>query len=175
MKNTRFLFFLLATAIFYSSCRPDTASTTGLTNNGLRLLTTATPAWTYRNMRVYPIVAETAALNGQEGLQHLTTLSEAMTTPGFRITEKKQFGRDEGPWYSALTVQNKTQDTVYLMSGEVVTGGNQDRVLAYDDVILPASLKNVEVFCVEKGRSHYYDASAPIAVQNEAAFKGYFS
>ncbi len=174
MKNiSSFLILLFAVALF-TACQPDQPAVQPK-SQGLTLLNTANPGWSYQNLRIYPIVAEEAALTGQSSVQHLHTLAEAMTKPGFRITELKQFGRSERQWYNGVTVQNKTQDTIYLMSGDVVTGGNQDRVLAYDDIILPASVKNIDVFCVEKGRSHYYNESAPVAEKQVAAFKGYFS
>lgn len=174
MKNITYLCSILVVATLFAACQQD-QPTSSNTKYGLTLLTTANPGWQYQNVRIYPIVADAAALDGQSGVQHLTPLSEAMKMPGFRITEQKQFGRSEGAWYNGLTVQNKTQDTIYMMSGEVVTGGNQDRILAHDDVLPPASLKNVEVFCVEKGRSHYYNESAPVAEKQIAAFHGYFS
>ena len=177
MKNLAPSFlWLLATTLFFAcqqdqplSSRPDS------TQHGLTLLSGPNPGWHYQNMRIYPIVAEAGALDNQTSVKNLTTLAEAMTMPGFRITEQKQFGRSEREWYNGVTVQNKTRDTIYLLSGDVVTGGNQDRVMAYDEVILPATVNNVEVFCVEKGRSHYYDESAPAAEKQVAAFKGYFS
>ena len=138
MKNIACL-SILVTVMLLAACQQD-QPLSSTTHHGLRLLTTANPDWQYQNMRVYPIVADAAALEGQASVQHLTTLAEAMRRPGFRITEQKQFGRTEREWYNGLTVQNKTQDTIYLMSGEVVSGGNQDRILAHDDVLPPASV-----------------------------------
>ena len=61
------------------------------------------------------------------------------------------------------------------MSGDVITGGNQDRVIAYDDIIPPGTVKNIEVFCVEEGRSSYYDPTASEADKRIAAFSGYYN
>jgi hypothetical protein len=103
------------------------------------------------------------------------TLDEAMKTPGFRITERKQFGREGNAWYNGLTVQNKTTDTVFIMSGDVVRGGNQDRVNEVDLAMTPATIRNITVFCVEHGRSTYYDQSAPMAEKEVGAFKDYYA
>lgn len=144
-------------------------------DQGLALVTEANPEWQYENLRLYPITADDATVEAHAGLATLKTLSEAMTMRGFRILERKQFGRQEGAWYNALTVQNKTAEPVFLMSGDVITGGNQDRVVAQDQVIAATDVKNIEVFCVEAGRSHYYDADAPEAEKRVAAFKGYYN
>ncbi len=151
-------------------------ATSHYTVGALQLREDANPAWQYENLRLYPIVIDPAkqTVNGI-GIPQLTALAEAMNLPGFRITERKQFGRNEQAWYNALTVQNKTTHTVFLMAGDVVTGGNQDRVIAHDEVVLPGTLKNIEVFCVEHGRSEYYDPNAPVAEKQVAAFRGYFS
>ncbi len=141
---------------------------------GLTLLTDANATLQYENLRIYPIVADQEVIAAQSALTHLKTLDEGMKTNGFRIMEKKQFGRGED-WRHVLTVQNKSQDTIILKSGDVVTGGNQDRVIAYHDIIMPASVKNIEVFCVEAGRSNYYDQQASSSEKNAAAFKGYYN
>lgn len=57
---------------------------------------------------------------------------------------------------NTLFIQNLSQDTVYLMAGEVVKGGKQDRVIAKDVVLPPGGSKiKLSVFCVEHGRWTY--------------------
>jgi hypothetical protein len=41
---------------------------------------------------------------------------------------------------------------LFVMSGEVIVGGQQDRIIGKDTVIPPKKRKEVEVFCVEHGR-----------------------
>ncbi|MBL7828888.1 MAG: hypothetical protein JNJ57_19795 [Saprospiraceae bacterium] len=167
---------ILIAVVFLASCANENNSSSNVVNpekNGLTLLTTSNPEWQYENLRLYPVVAE-ATLSNASG-QNLKTLAEAMKTPGFRVLERKQFGRSQDVWYHGVTVQNKTQDTVLIMSGDVVTGGNQDRVMAYHDIVLPGTVKNVEVYCVEAGRSNYYDQTASEAEKNVGAFKGYYN
>ncbi len=172
MKKILFPAFV---ALLFAACQNDQAVTvkSGSPQIGLSLQLEANPAWQYENLRLYPVLAANASAANKAG--HLKTLSEAMKTPGFRVLERKQFGRDNDTWYHGVTVQNKTQDTVLIMSGDVVTGGNQDRVMAYHDIVLPGTVKNVEVFCVEAGRSHYYDQSASPAEKSVGAFKGYYN
>lgn len=161
----------------FAACvnEPKPAPASPAEKNGLSLVTDANPEWQYKNLRLYPITADAATVESHAGLAALKTLDEAMNLRGFRVLERKQFGRQEGQWYNGLTVQNKTGEPVFLMSGDVVTGGNQDRVVAQDQVIAATDVKNIEVFCVEAGRSSYYNSDAPEAEKQVAAFKGYFS
>lgn len=68
-----------------------------------------------------------------------------------------------------LYIENKSKDTLYIMAGEIVQGGKQDRVIAKDMVIPPNSGKiNLSVFCVEKGRWAYKKS------KNKNNFDGYY-
>lgn len=181
MKHIAFLILLSATLLSCNETGTDATSQTNIGSEanaialgGLRLDLSDNPELAFKNLRLYPVLADAGLLENNR-LPVLKTLAEAMQTHGFRITERKQFGREQEAWYNGLTVQNKSADPVFLMAGDVVTGGNQDRVIAHDDVIQPASLKNIEVFCVEAGRSTYYDPAAPESEKQVAAFKGYYN
>jgi hypothetical protein len=162
-------------ALLLASCRENAAPTVGPAGAGLELELAPDPSLDHENLRLYPIVADPAVLRANAAVPGLKTLAEAMETPGFRLTERKSFGREQGSAVNALTVQNRSADTIFLMSGDVVTGGNQDRVIARDEIVMPASLRNIEVFCVEKGRWTYYDSTAEPAARELGAFRGYFS
>jgi hypothetical protein len=57
---------------------------------------------------------------------------------------------------NTLQLENTSKDTIYIMAGEIVQGGKQDRVIAQDMVLPPASgVMNMSVFCVEQGRWKY--------------------
>lgn len=166
------LTFILVVSLFFAACVHDPVKQADAL--GLQLVTEANPEWQYENLRLFPVLADADLTAANESLRHFHTLAEAMQTTGFRITERKKFGREEA-WYSGLTVQNRSQDTIFILSGDVITGGNQDRVFAHHEVILPASIKNAEVFCVERGRSFYYDSTASETEKKVAAFKGYYN
>lgn len=172
----KILLFLLFVVLF-AACADETTTVSDKVKSraGLVLLTDANPEWQYENLRIYPVVADASVLERQASVQRLKTLAEGMKTPGFRITELKQFGRGIEHSVNALTVQNKSQDTIFLLSGDVVTGGNQDRVIAQDQVVAPGTLRNIEVFCVEKGRWRYDDPTATENERNIYAFKGYYN
>ncbi len=162
---------IVAVGMFFSACKNDNTLISSASNNGLQLVATDNPAWQYENLRLYPIVADA----GTPQLAHLKTLSEGMKTPGFRITEQKQFGRSEERTYNILTVQNKSQDTIYMLSGDVVTGGKQDRVIAQDQIVMPGTVRNMDVFCVEQGRWSFNEAQATPSEKKLYAFNGYYS
>jgi len=68
-----------------------------------------------------------------------------------------------------LYIRNTSNDTIYLMAGEVIKGGKQDRVLAQDMILPPdTGLVDLSVFCVEHGRWHYKTTDA-------SKFDAYFS
>jgi hypothetical protein len=59
---------------------------------------------------------------------------------------------------NTLFIENISKDTIFIMAGEIVQGGKQDRVIAQDVLLPPASGKiNLSVFCVEQGRWTYGD------------------
>lgn len=174
----KFIFGLFIAGASILGCKneakdPDLKINTG--QPALSLLLENNSAWSYEQLRLYPVTASDTLRQAQASLAQLKTLAEAMRLPGFRILEQKQFGRTDQNWMNGLTVQNKTQDTVLLLSGDVVKGGNQDRVIAHHEVIMPMSVRNVEVFCVEAGRSTYYNPGAPKAEKQVAAFNGYYN
>ena len=69
---------------------------------------------------------------------------------------------------NTLYIQNLSEDTVFLMAGEVIKGGKQDRVLAKDLVLLPGKEKiDLSVFCVESQRWSFNS--------DEQSFNKYYS
>jgi hypothetical protein len=54
---------------------------------------------------------------------------------------------------NTLQFTNNSNQPIYLMSGEIVAGGRQDRIVANDMVLPPNSRRvRVPVYCVEEGR-----------------------
>jgi hypothetical protein len=68
------------------------------------------------------------------------------------LAERKVIVRETGN-VSSLTVENLSDQEVYVQAGEIVKGGRQDRVLS-SDLVLPPKSGKVEIgsFCVEHGR-----------------------
>ena len=75
-------------------------------------------------------------------------LKEALAKGKVIITE--QLGNAQ---VNTLTIENISNDTIMIMSGEVITGGKQNRIIGKDLVLIPHSGKiDLSVYCVEAGR-----------------------
>jgi ARG/rhodanese/phosphatase superfamily protein len=102
---------------------------------------TVSRPFTYKNLAVYLI-------RGKDVLpdKKLLTLQEA-------LEQKKVIVHETGS-VNELAVENLSPDAeVFIQAGDIVKGGRQDRVLAYD-LIVPAKSGKVPLasFCVEAGR-----------------------
>ncbi len=68
--------------------------------------------------------------------------------------------RNDNLLTSKLYITNHSQDTIFVMAGEVLKGGRQDRVIAQDMIIPPSNNKmELPVFCAEKDRWYYRSKS----------------
>ncbi|HEV8285279.1 MAG TPA: DUF6569 family protein [Chitinophagaceae bacterium] len=104
--------------------------------------------FTYENLRLYPIIARDSFKLAFRDLTKFTPLKQALDQKKVIITEK-----GDGGVVNTLTIENKSKDTIIVNCGEVVKGGQQDRVINTDMVLYPNSgKKDLAVFCVEHGR-----------------------
>ncbi len=95
------------------------------------------------SLTVTPIEATTDTA-GKD--QNLTVLDEAMGKKLVTIREKPD------KEVNALVLTNKSDQALFLMSGEVIIGGEQDRIIGRNTIIPPKTTQDVPVFCVEHGR-----------------------
>ena len=97
--------------------------------------------YAYDNLTVF-LVHGPETLDGSNFL----TLSEAL--------EQKKAVVHETSEVNQLAVENLSRDEeVYVLSGDVVKGGKQDRTLPYDALVGPRSGQvSIDSFCVEQGR-----------------------
>lgn len=73
-------------------------------------------------------------------------------TPGHEVQSQQQ-GMLAGNDVNSLIVINRSEKPLYLMPGEVIIGGSQDRTIGDEVVIAPHSEPTrIKVFCVEHGR-----------------------
>ena len=92
-------------------------------------------------LAVYPVVRK-----GPASVTDFLTLDEALEQRLITIREK------DGGSVPLVVINNIGRLPIYLSAGEVVLGGKQDRMVAYDVLIEGGRTMDVEVRCVEKGR-----------------------
>lgn len=96
--------------------------------------------YTHKNLTIF-LLHGTDQSRGQAPL----TLQEAMR-------RKLVVVRETGD-VNELTIQNRSNREVFVQAGDIVKGGQQDRVLALDLIVPPRSGRiPIEAFCVEQGR-----------------------
>ncbi len=97
----------------------------------------------YNHLAIYPVFRKTPIDVG-----NYMTLDEAQNAGIIIITE--------GPNASVpmVVILNTGRWPIYIMAGEIIIGGKQDRMVSYD-VLIPAGKEiEVSVKCVEHGRWH---------------------
>jgi hypothetical protein len=101
-----------------------------------------TGPYVYQNLAIFAVHDHDPAHH-----QEILTLEEGLAKKVVTIEEVGQVNR--------LVASNKGKTSVYLQSGDIVKGGQQDRVLQHDTLLPPGSQKvPLAVFCVESGRWH---------------------
>jgi hypothetical protein len=102
------------------------------------------PAIQFKQLAIFPIVQKaTAAVDKTRFL----TLSEGLAQKLVAVAEE---GR--GGTVNRVHVTNKSDRPLILLGGEVILGGQQDRILGKDTVVPAHEEMALEVFCVEHGR-----------------------
>src|SRR5262245_20981461 len=68
------------------------------------------------------------------------------------MRQKKVVVRETGN-VNELTIQNRSTEEVFVQAGDIVKGGQQDRVLSLDLILPPRSGRiPIDAFCVESSR-----------------------
>ena len=104
--------------------------------------------YTYENLRLYPVYAKESFKKEFKNIGKYMTLQEALAKNKVKITEKDNSGT-----VNTLSVENISADTIIIITGDVVKGGKQDRIINKDVLLKPKSgKKDLSVYCVESGR-----------------------
>jgi len=99
---------------------------------------------TYRHLAVYPVlVSDQVELRGK-----WLTLDAAIARGVLVVTEKGGGGS-----VPVVVVENRSRsEHVFIMAGEVISGGKQARTVRRDVVLSPGQRIELDVFCVEARR-----------------------
>ena len=97
--------------------------------------------YTHKNLTVFLIYGPSKVIVSKNFL----TLQEALDQKKVIVFETKSVNE--------LAIQNLSNEEVYVQSGDIVKGGQQDRMLGVDLIVPPHSRKiPIAAFCVESGR-----------------------
>ena len=119
------------------------------------------PPLAFRNLTIFPLY-----LSKAQEVPDYITLKEAQEKKLVVVREMggeaqqaqpprqqaQQQRRQGGAQVNAVVVENKSKRPLYILAGEVIIGGKQDRVVTRDTIVPPGKKKIVEVCCVEQGR-----------------------
>ena len=115
----------------------------------------------YENLTVFPVVSsgeyDTGAfLTLEEGISRgevIVREQGAETMIRDRDSSRRGVWSGSGPAVNQLVLINQSKRPLLLLSGELVSGGKQDRIIAKDRIVAPGSDPlPLNVFCVEHGR-----------------------
>jgi hypothetical protein len=101
---------------------------------------------TYQNITLVPVHTKSTG-----PFQRYTLLESGLGEETFEVRELS--GQADEAQVSEVEVKNKGKHPVFLLGGEMILGGKQDRIIQADTVV-PNDDKwqKVAVFCVEQGR-----------------------
>jgi hypothetical protein len=98
---------------------------------------------THDNLTIFPVITTAAKIPSTDYL----VLDEGMKGKLIQIVEK-----GDGGDVNELTIRNRSGRPLFLMAGEVVIGGKQDRIIGKNTIVAPKATETIPVFCVEHGR-----------------------
>ena len=136
---------------------PGSGSPPSKAEGGWRLLDPIS----YENLTVFPVVSsggyDTGAfLTLEEGISRgevIVREQGAETMIRDRDSSRRGVWSGSGPAVNQLVLINQSKRPLLLLSGELVSGGKQDRIIAKDRIVAPGSDPlPLNVFCVEHGR-----------------------
>ncbi len=98
----------------------------------------------YKNLKIYPL-----EMVKMPSFKDFTTLDEAMDKGWLKI---KEVGNGD---VNRVEIRNNGDEPVFILTGEMIVGAKQDRMIK-EDILLPPNSGwiKVEVYCVEHGRWH---------------------
>ena len=97
----------------------------------------------HKHLAIYPVLRKTTVEMGD-----YITLDEAQRAKVVFISELSSAS------VPTVLIKNTGSRAIYIMAGEIIIGGKQDRMVSFD-ILIPAGKEvRVEVRCVEHGRWH---------------------
>ncbi|WP_420574099.1 ARPP-1 family domain-containing protein [Kordia sp.] len=113
----------------------------------------------FKNLQLIPIKANNTYKKAYQNIGKYDNLKKAIESGKIEISDSGNV--------NTLIATNNSNVNIYIIAGEVVKGGKQDRLVAEDVIIAPGEKKNIPAFCVEQNRWHQKESGN--------AFKGYYN
>ncbi len=101
----------------------------------------------FKNLKLIPIRPKQGMGGSRTGI---ISLSKALEK-GLATVSERGTASTENVHY--LRIQNHSDKTIYVASGEIISGGRQDRMVTRDSLLTPDGRDQyISVMCVEEGR-----------------------
>lgn len=95
--------------------------------------------YTHKNLTVFLVHGK------DQTSRTFLTLQEALAQKKVRVYETKEVNE--------LVIKNFSNENIYVQAGDIVRGGEQDRMISIDFIVPPKSGRMpIDAFCVESGR-----------------------
>lgn len=120
-------------------------------------------AWEYKSLQLIPIRSK-----GPGGTApRVISLSKAIQNGTATISERGSASTENVHW---LRINNKSDNTIFVASGQTFTGGRQDRMITKDTLLEPTGKDQyIPVMCIEEGR--WSDKEKKLLYSNYANMK----
>ncbi len=108
-------------------------------------------AWQYKNLKIIPIRGKNHPGNPLlGGPGNIISLSQALNSGLATISERGTASTENVHW---LRINNHSDKSILINSGEVISGGRQDRIVSRDTIMAPSPRDEyIPVMCVEEER-----------------------
>jgi hypothetical protein len=108
-------------------------------------------AWTYKNLKVIPVRYKGTAGNASLAqVKNTVSFSQALAQNLINVQERGTTAIENVHW---LSLYNNSDKNIFISSGEILSGGRQDRMVSRDTIVLARSGRiDLPVMCVEEGR-----------------------
>ena len=101
----------------------------------------------YKSLQIVPIRPKEMA--GKPG-PRMMSLSKAIQNGSATLSERGSASTENVHW---LRINNKSENSIFVSSGQTFTGGRQDRMVTRDTLLNPTgSDQYIPVMCIEEGR-----------------------
>jgi len=105
----------------------------------------------FKNLKLIPIKRTGIGMNDSSfQKQSVITLQQGLQKGSVKIKERGNYMVDN---INVLLIENKSNQHLFLKSGDIISGGRQDRVIAKDTILPPGKQQyTIPVYCIEENR-----------------------